>query len=162
MIPVDGPKGAKLYETREILMLVPIPSRSTSAEAGGATLEEAISLQQLSSLKTINTSIYSGTNLQVALVDAVSHVSTDMEEGDDLLAIEKLYEILGILWQNGMSFEDILHAVQQVADLYFVLPSKSQVRLYKFLVTGWAYHARSRCSFLDLLCCAQDAGLLIF
>ena len=73
---------------------------------------------------------------------------------------EKLYEILGILWQNGMSFEDILHAVQQVADLYFVLPSESQVRLYKFLVTGWAYHARSRCSFLDLLCCAQDAGLL--
>jgi DNA polymerase III delta prime subunit len=73
---------------------------------------------------------------------------------------EKLYEILGILWQNGMSFEDILHAIQQVADLYFVLPSKSQVRLYKFLVTGWAYHARSRCSFLDLLCCAQDAGLL--
>jgi hypothetical protein len=38
---VDGPKGAKLYETREILMLVPIPSRSTSAEQGGATLEEA-------------------------------------------------------------------------------------------------------------------------
>lgn len=41
MIPADGPKGAKLYETREILMLVPIPSRSTSAESGGATLEEA-------------------------------------------------------------------------------------------------------------------------
>ena len=41
MIPVDGPKGAKLYETREILMLVPIPSRSTSTDSGGATLEEA-------------------------------------------------------------------------------------------------------------------------
>jgi DNA polymerase III delta prime subunit len=71
----------------------------------------------------------------------------------------KLYEMLGILWQNGMSFEDILHAVHQTADLYYVLPSEAQERLYKFLVTGWAYHAQSRCSFLDLLCCSQDAGL---
>jgi DNA polymerase III delta prime subunit len=73
---------------------------------------------------------------------------------------ENLYTMLGTLWQNGMSFEDILHAVQQTADLYFVLLSESQERLYKFLVTGWAYHAQSRGSFLDLLCCAQDAGLL--
>jgi replication factor C small subunit len=73
---------------------------------------------------------------------------------------EKLYEQLGVLWQNGMSFEDILHAVQQTADLYFVLSSESQERLYTFLVTGWAYHAQSRCSFLDLLCCSQDSGLL--
>jgi DNA polymerase III delta prime subunit len=72
---------------------------------------------------------------------------------------DKLYEMLGVLWQNGMSFEDILHAVQQTADLYFVLPSAAQERLYKFLVTGWAYHAQSRCSFLDLLCCSKDAGL---
>jgi DNA polymerase III delta prime subunit len=71
----------------------------------------------------------------------------------------KLYETMGILWQNGMSFEDILHSVQQTADLYFVLPSEAQERLYKFLVTGWAYHAQSRCSFLDLLSCSQDAGL---
>jgi hypothetical protein len=71
----------------------------------------------------------------------------------------KLYEYLGSLWQNGMSFEDILHAVQQTADLYFVLPSESQERLYRFLVTGWSYHAQSRCSFLDLLCCSDDAGL---
>jgi len=72
---------------------------------------------------------------------------------------KKLYEMLGVMWQNGMSFEDILHAVQQTADLYFVLPSEAQERLYTFLVTGWAYHAQSRCSFLDLLCCSQDAGL---
>ena len=72
-----------------------------------------------------------------------------------------LYETIGILWQNGMSFEDILHAVQQTADLYFVLPSEAQERLYRFLVTGWAYHAQSRCSFLDLLCCSKDAGLLV-
>jgi DNA polymerase III delta prime subunit len=70
-----------------------------------------------------------------------------------------LYETLGILWQNGMSFEDILHAIQQTADLYFVLTSEAQERLYRFLVTGWSYHAQSRCSFLDLLCCSQDAGL---
>ncbi len=72
-----------------------------------------------------------------------------------------LYETMGVLWQNGMSFEDILHAVQQTADLYFVLPSEAQERLYKFLVTGWAYHAQSRCSFLDLLCCSKDSGLLV-
>jgi len=71
----------------------------------------------------------------------------------------KLYEMMGVLWQNGMSFEDILHSVQQTADLYFVLPSEAQERLYKFLVTGWAYHAQSRCSFLDLLSCSDDAGL---
>jgi hypothetical protein len=72
----------------------------------------------------------------------------------------ELYHTLGVLWQNGMSFEDILHAVQQTADLYFVLDSTSQERLYRFLVTGWAYHAQSRCSFLDLLCCSADSGLL--
>ncbi len=73
---------------------------------------------------------------------------------------ENLYSTLANLWQNGMSFEDILHAVQQTADLYFVLPSESQERLFQFLVTGWAYHAQSKCSFLDLLCCSSDAGLL--
>lgn len=71
-----------------------------------------------------------------------------------------IYTQLGILWQNGMSFEDILHAIQHTADLYFVLPSKSQERLYMFLVTGWSYHAQSRCSFLDILGCAMDVGLL--
>jgi len=74
--------------------------------------------------------------------------------------VDNLYNTIANLWQNGMSFEDILHAVQQTADLYFVLPSDSHERLYTFLVTGWSYHAQSRCSFLDLLCCAQDSGLL--
>ena len=73
---------------------------------------------------------------------------------------DNLYKYMGLLWQNGMSFEDILHAIQQTADLYLVLPSEAQELLYKFLVTGWAYHAQSRCSFLDLLCCSADAGLL--
>lgn len=73
---------------------------------------------------------------------------------------DQLYTHIGNLWQNGMSFEDILHAIQQTADLYLVLDSVSQDRLYTFLVTGWAYHAQSRCSFLDLLCCASDSGLL--
>jgi DNA polymerase III delta prime subunit len=72
-----------------------------------------------------------------------------------------IYEQLAKLWQNGMSFEDILHALQQTADLYFVLPADAQIHLYRFLVTGWAYHAQSRCSFLDLLCCCQDAQLFI-
>jgi DNA polymerase III delta prime subunit len=70
-----------------------------------------------------------------------------------------MYEYIGKLWQNGMSFEDILHAVQQTADIYFVLNADAQERLYRFLVTGWSYHAQSRCSFLDLLCCCQDAEL---
>jgi DNA polymerase III delta prime subunit len=70
-----------------------------------------------------------------------------------------IYEYIGRLWQNGMSFEDILHAVQQTADIYFVLNADAQERLYRFLVTGWSYHAQSRCSFLDLLCCCQDAEL---
>ncbi len=73
---------------------------------------------------------------------------------------DAVYQYLGLLWQNGMSFEDILHAIQQTADLYLVLPSEAQERLYKFLVTGWAYHAQSRCSFLDLLCCSSDSGIL--
>ena len=85
----------------------------------------------------------------IPLVRAISYNQSD-----------NLYNTLANLWQNGMSFEDILHAVQQTADLYFVLPSESQERLYTFLVTGWAYHAQSRCSFLDLLCCSQDANLL--
>lgn len=73
---------------------------------------------------------------------------------------EELYKHIGILWQNGMSFEDILHAIQQTAELYFVLPSEAQERLFMFLVTGWSYHAQSRCSFLDILGCAMDNGLL--
>ena len=84
----------------------------------------------------------------IPLVQAISYLNT-----------ENIYQNLSILWQNGMSFEDILHAVQQTADLYFILPSKSQERLYRFLVTGWAYHAQSRCNFLDLLCCVQESGL---
>ncbi len=71
-----------------------------------------------------------------------------------------LYTHMAALWQNGMSFEDILHAVEQTAELYCVLPSECQERLYMFLVTGWSYHAQSRCSFMDLLCCSADAGLL--
>ena len=73
---------------------------------------------------------------------------------------DELYKHIGILWQSGMSFEDILHAIQQTADLYLVLPSEAQERLYMFLVTGWSYHAQSRCSFLDILGCAMDVGLL--
>jgi DNA polymerase III delta prime subunit len=73
---------------------------------------------------------------------------------------DDIYKYIGILWQNGMSFEDILHAIQHTSELYFVLPSKSQERLYMFLVTGWSYHAQSRCSFLDILGCAMDVGLL--
>ena len=73
---------------------------------------------------------------------------------------DEIYKHIGTLWQNGMSFEDILHAIQHTADLYFVLPSKAQERLYMFLVTGWSYHAQSRCSFLDILGCAMDVGLL--
>jgi DNA polymerase III delta prime subunit len=73
---------------------------------------------------------------------------------------EEIYKHMGILWQNGMSFEDILHAIQHTADIYFVLQSKEQERLYMFLVTGWSYHAQSRCSFLDILGCAMDVGLL--
>jgi DNA polymerase III delta prime subunit len=72
----------------------------------------------------------------------------------------EMYTHMGLLWQNGMSFEDILHAIEQTAELYCVLPSECQERLYMFLVTGWSYHAQSRCSFLDLLCCAADVGLL--
>lgn len=42
LAPVDGAKGAKLYETRELLMLVPIPTRSVDTSGlSGATLEEA-------------------------------------------------------------------------------------------------------------------------
>ena len=85
----------------------------------------------------------------IPLVDAICYLKST-----------KLYEMIGSLWQSGMSFEDILHAVQQTADLYFVLPSEAQENLYRFLVTGWAYHAQSRCSFLDLLCCSSDAGLM--
>jgi len=73
---------------------------------------------------------------------------------------EEIYKNIGILWQNGMSFEDILHAIQHTSDIYFVLQSKEQERLYMFLVTGWSYHAQSRCSFLDILGCASDVGLL--
>lgn len=74
--------------------------------------------------------------------------------------VNEIYTQMSNLWQNGMSFEDILHAVHNTSDLYFVLDSKSQEHLYTFLVTGWAYHAQSRCSFLDLLCCLMDSGLL--
>ncbi len=64
------------------------------------------------------------------------------------------------LWQDGMSFEDILHAIHMTMEIYFTLGSHIQDKLYTFLVTGWAYHAKSQCSFLDILSCAYDAGLL--
>ncbi len=72
----------------------------------------------------------------------------------------KIYTHISNLWQNGMSFEDILHAIHQTSDLYFVLDSHSQELLFTFLVTGWSFHAQSRCSFLDLLCCLMDSNLM--
>jgi DNA polymerase III delta prime subunit len=73
---------------------------------------------------------------------------------------DEVYKHISNLWQNGMSFEDILHAINYTTDLYFVLNSVQQERLYSFLVSGWSFYSQSRCSFLDLLCCAQDNGLL--
>ena len=72
-----------------------------------------------------------------------------------------VYKHISNLWQNGMSFEDILHAINYTSEMYFVLNSHAQERLYGFLVTGWSFYSQSRCSFLDLLCCAQDNGLLV-
>jgi DNA polymerase III delta prime subunit len=72
----------------------------------------------------------------------------------------EVYWRLMKLWQDGMSFEDILHAIHLTMEIYFTLGSHIQEKLYTFLVTGWAYHAKSQCSFLDLLSCAYDAGLL--
>lgn len=72
----------------------------------------------------------------------------------------EVYWRLMKLWQDGMSFEDILHAIQMTMEIYFMLGSAIQQKLYTFLVTGWAYHAKSQCSFLDLLSCAYDSGLL--
>lgn len=67
--------------------------------------------------------------------------------------------VISSLWQNGMSFEDILHSIHHASDLYFVLSSEGQENLYTFLLTGWSYHAQSRCSFMDLLCCCMDSGI---
>lgn len=72
-----------------------------------------------------------------------------------------IFKHIGILWQNGMSFEDILHAINHTTEMYFVLSSVQQERLYGFLVTGWSFYSQSRCSFMDLLCCAQDNSLLV-
>jgi DNA polymerase III delta prime subunit len=72
----------------------------------------------------------------------------------------EVYKRFMYLWQDGMSFEDILHAIHMTMEMYFTLGPKIQNKLYTFLVTGWAYHAKSQCSFLDLLSCAYDAGLL--
>jgi len=72
----------------------------------------------------------------------------------------EIFKRLMYLWQDGMSFEDILHAIHITMELYFTLGSNVQDKIYTFLVSGWAYHARSQCSFLDLLSCAYDSGLL--
>ena len=72
----------------------------------------------------------------------------------------EIYKKFMHLWQDGMSFEDILHAIHMTMEMYFTLGPNIQNKLYTFLVTGWAYHAKSQCSFLDLLSCAYDAGLL--
>jgi len=74
--------------------------------------------------------------------------------------VKDVYEGFIFLWQDGMSFEDILHAIHMTMEMYFTLGSHIQNKLYTFLVTGWAYHAKSQCSFLDLLSCAYDAGIL--
>ena len=73
--------------------------------------------------------------------------------------IEECIQSISTLWQNGMSFEDILHSIHHASDLYFTLTSSGQEHLYTFLLTGWSYHAQSRCSFMDLLCCCMDSGI---
>jgi hypothetical protein len=41
LIPQDGPRNAKLYDTRAILQLVPIPSRYGETEGGRETRDQA-------------------------------------------------------------------------------------------------------------------------
>ena len=92
-----------------------IPNNLASIDANcagnggiGVVLEEALTIQQLSSFKTIHTNLYNGVNLQVALLDALSHVSTDVEEVEDLIAIEKLYEILTYNFGSTTADEDAM------------------------------------------------------
>lgn len=41
LLAQDGPKGAKLYDSRMLVQLIPSPTRASKADAEGATLEEA-------------------------------------------------------------------------------------------------------------------------
>jgi hypothetical protein len=97
--PVDIDLGLIPFGATPLSLHIPsnlsaVSSNCSGGSGVGAVLEEERTLQSLSSFKTINTTHYQNVNLQVALLDAVGEVSTDMFEGQDLLAISKLFEIL--------------------------------------------------------------------
>jgi hypothetical protein len=84
LVPDDGPKGAKLYETRQLLQLVPIPTRNSSADS--STLEEARIKQTLADARVKE---LTAQKLEGTLADVEELLMAQNEIMDDVAALIK-------------------------------------------------------------------------
>lgn len=101
LLPRDGEKGAKLYDSRSLLQLVPLPSRGTE---GAATKEEA-QIRQITAdakLKELQSA-----KLEGVLADVSELLAAQNEIFDQLAAIVKKSSLA------DAEKEDILSAMAQ-------------------------------------------------
>lgn len=87
LIPVDGPKSAKLYDTRALITLVPLPSRGGGAsDVDGSTLEEARIRQTLADAEVKE---LTAKKLRGDLADVSELLASQNDIFDQLAAIVK-------------------------------------------------------------------------
>jgi hypothetical protein len=77
LAPEDGPKQAKLYETKAILQLVPIPTRTTSDDGAGSTFEDARIRETLAKAKK--------TEIEIERLEGILAPVTDLMEAQNAL-----------------------------------------------------------------------------
>jgi hypothetical protein len=102
----DGQKQAKLYDSRTLLQLVPLPSRSSSIDSDSATLEEARIRQTVADARCKE---LTAQKLEGSLADVAELMEAQNTIIDTLSAIVKKSAL------SDNEKEDILSAFSQAA-----------------------------------------------
>jgi hypothetical protein len=106
LIHKDGQKQAKLYDSRTLLQLVPLPSRSSSIDSDSATLEEARIRQTVADARCKE---LTAQKLEGSLADVAELMEAQNTIIDTLSAIVKKSAL------SDNEKEDILSAFSQAA-----------------------------------------------
>lgn len=106
LVHKDGQKQAKLYDSRTLLQLVPLPSRSSSIDSDSATLEEARIRQTVADARCKE---LTAQKLEGSLADVAELMEAQNTIIDTLSAIVKKSAL------SDNEKEDILSAFSQAA-----------------------------------------------
>ena len=106
LVHQDGQKQAKLYDSRTLLQLVPLPSRSSSIDSDSSTLEEARIRQTVADARCKE---LTAQKLEGSLADVAELMEAQNTIIDTLAAIVKKSAL------SDNEKEDILSAFSQAA-----------------------------------------------